>query len=89
MKCVPGEDFCVRFRRIADIICIRNPKNHGFFCIFIFVEVQCPYAAERLFEKTGDVFYADADSEPIRTALQMHRKLKNGSGRNRMNAVCF
>ena len=21
---------------------IRNPKNHGFFCIFIFVEVQCP-----------------------------------------------
>ena len=36
------------------------------------------YAAERLFEKTGDVFYADADSEPIRTALQMHRKLKNG-----------
>ena len=42
MKCVPGEDFCVRFRRIADIICIRNPKNHGFFCIFIFVEVQCP-----------------------------------------------
>ena len=36
------------------------------------------YATERLFEKTGDVFYADADSEPIRTALQMHRKLKNG-----------
>lgn len=29
-------------------------------------------------KKTGDVFYADADSEPIRTALQMHRKLKNG-----------
>lgn len=48
------------------------------FLYFHFRGSAVSYAAERLFEKTGDVFYADADSEPIRTALQMHRKLKNG-----------
>ena len=78
MKCVPGEDFLCQIPENSRYYLHPESEEPWIFCIFIFVEVQCPMRQNDCLKKQEMVFYADADSEPIRTALQMHRKLKNG-----------
>ena len=74
----PGRGFLCQIPENSRYYLHPESEEPWIFLYFHFRGSAVSYAAERLFEKTGDVFYADADSEPIRTALQMHRKLKNG-----------
>ena len=66
----PGRGFLCQIPENSRYYLHPESEEPWIFLYFHFRGSAVSYAAERLFEKTGDVFYADADSEPIRTALQ-------------------
>ncbi len=74
----PGRGFLCRIPEDSRYYLEPEAEEPWTFFYFHFHGSAAEGTAEQLFSRTGDIFFADPDSEPIRIALQMHRKLKSG-----------